>query len=70
MGQKSTLERLFFEENYLRYHGEIFDAYGYFKVSEWEDWDGPKADLCGMALSKISFTATIIFLWTIRSALF
>ncbi|CAK8986817.1 Hypothetical protein SCF082_LOCUS710 [Durusdinium trenchii] len=54
------------QENYIEYHRQVFDSKGNFLHDVWLDWDGPKAELCSMALSKISFTSTIIFLWTIR----
>lgn len=54
------------QANYAQYHAEVFDIDGNFLADKWADWDGPKAKLCGMGLSKVKFTASIIFLWTIR----
>jgi len=54
------------QENYMKYHSEVFDKNGHFLPDVWHDWDGPKDMLCGMGLSKVKFTGSIIFLWTIR----
>jgi len=54
------------QTNYARYHREVFARNGTFMQEIWENWDGPLLKLCNMAVSKITFTFAIVFLWTGR----
>jgi hypothetical protein len=52
--------------NYKQFHKEVFHKDGTFDSGAWKDWEGPYMELCNMAVSKISFTFAIIFLWSGR----
>lgn len=53
--------------NYARFHHEVFDKEGVFSQEKWDNWNhGPYMELCNMAVSKLSFSAGIVFLWSAR----
>eukprot|EP00435_Cladocopium_sp_Y103_P066348 s42_g28.t1 len=55
------------QENYARFHHEVFDKDGVFSQEKWDNWNnGPYMELCNMAVSKLSFSAGIVFLWSAR----
>ncbi|CAJ1360143.1 unnamed protein product [Effrenium voratum] len=55
------------QTNYAQFHREIFDKDGTFQQDKWDAWNnGPYKELCNMAVSRSSFSAGIVFLWSAR----
>eukprot|EP00913_Durusdinium_trenchii_P011778 g11064.t1 len=55
------------QENYAQFHREVFSEDGEFVQEKWDNWNnGPYMELCNMAVSKLSFSAGIVFLWCAR----
>lgn len=54
------------QHHYARFHAEVFHKDGTFDDDTWKHWDGPYLDLCNMAMTKLTFSIIIIFLWTGR----
>eukprot|EP00434_Breviolum_minutum_P000809 symbB.v1.2.000711.t2/scaffold40.1/size395337/15 len=55
------------QTNYAQFHREVFDKDGTFSQDKWDNWNnGPYLELCNMAVSKLNFSAGIVFLWCAR----
>lgn len=54
------------QKNYQQYHAEVFNPDKTFNDTLWESWDGPYMELCNLAMSKLSFTTVILFMWSGR----
>jgi len=54
------------QDNYSRFHAEVFNKDGSFDHSAWHKWTGPYMELCNLAVSKFGFTMAIVFIWSTR----
>jgi len=54
------------QTNYKEFHGEVFNVDGSFNETKWHVWDGPYMALCNLAMSKVSFTMAVVFMWIAR----
>eukprot|EP00931_Biecheleriopsis_adriatica_P100844 TRINITY_DN76085_c0_g1_i1.p1 TRINITY_DN76085_c0_g1~~TRINITY_DN76085_c0_g1_i1.p1 ORF type:complete len:376 (-),score=56.94 TRINITY_DN76085_c0_g1_i1:83-1048(-) len=54
------------QQNYKRFHEELFDHNGDFQESTWKTWDGPYMELCNMAETKVAFTVCVVILWVAK----
>lgn len=51
------------QDNYAKFHREVFDSAGRFKEKTWIEWDGPRDSLCSAVLTKKLFLGAVLFLW-------
>jgi len=52
--------------NYAQFHADIFDKHGHFNQTAWNDWEGPREEVCGAVLTKGLFLGAMLFLWVGR----
>jgi len=50
------------QENYRKYHAEVFDAMGTFQRDLWDQYDG-KDELCQIGMTSRFFYCVLLFVW-------
>lgn len=54
------------QDNYAKYHRDVFDSKGNFQADKWRSWDGPVDDLCSAVIMKTPLLFVFLFLWSAR----
>mmetsp|Transcript_65875 Transcript_65875/g.121428 ORF Transcript_65875/g.121428 Transcript_65875/m.121428 type:complete len:373 (-) Transcript_65875:108-1226(-) len=54
------------QSNYRQFHAEVWNTDETFNDEKWKVWTGPYMELCNLAMSKMSFTVVILFMWSGR----